>query len=252
MRTWASIRRRFPFRLHRSRGETMLRHARCFLLALGVISAVVQPVFGDDKDLLKSGDASGTPPNLYIVFGNSQTMTQTLTFTGVNFSTFDGDADSPGSKLGAGKRVIRQFVADHHTVFNIGMTAFSRPPNTGDTKIDQKHWIYAPVATDFPAETWGEPIGTFERWGKFGEGPCTNKTVPDCSDRSLVLQLPSGNQSSVTGPFFGSLPGTSSTTCGSGGTACIQISNSERIRIRLTGGKYGHAFTDGTTTTYTL
>ena len=55
----------------------MLRHARCFLLALGVISAVVQPVFGDDKDLLKSGDASGTPPNLYIVFGNSQTMTQT-------------------------------------------------------------------------------------------------------------------------------------------------------------------------------
>src|SRR6266536_2199395 len=135
MPTWASIRRRFPFRLHRSRGENMLRRARYFLLALGLISAVVQPVLGDDKDLLKSGDASGTPPNLLIVFGNSQTMTQTLTFTGVNFSTFDGDADSPGSKLGAAKRVIRQFVFERHTVFNVGLTTFSHNPNVGSIDV---------------------------------------------------------------------------------------------------------------------
>src|SRR2546426_2209969 len=113
----ASIPKRSRFH---SRGHTMLPRARYFLLALGIVSAVVQPVLGDDKDLIKSGSGSGTPPNLLIVFGNSQTMTQTLTFTGVNFSTFDGDADSPGSKLGAAKRVIRQFISDHRTTFNIG------------------------------------------------------------------------------------------------------------------------------------
>jgi hypothetical protein len=74
----------------------MLPRARYFLLALGIVSAVVQPVLGDDKDLLKGG-GGGAPPNLFIVFGNSQTTTQAITFTGTNFSTFDGDADSPGS-----------------------------------------------------------------------------------------------------------------------------------------------------------
>ncbi|HEX9305040.1 MAG TPA: hypothetical protein VGA31_11370 [Thermoanaerobaculia bacterium] len=231
----------------------MLRHARCFLLALGVISAVVQPVLGDDKDLLKSGDASGTPPNLLVVFGNTETTTQSLSvLLNTPMSTWDGDADSASSKLGAAKRVIRQFVADHHTQFNIGLTAFSRPPNNNQTSILQKHWIYAPVATDFPAETWAEPIGTLERWGVGGEGPCTNKTVPVCSDRSPVLTLPSGNAGSLTGPFFGSNPGTAGTTCGSAGMACINLSNNERIRVRITTGKYGDAFTDGTLATYTL
>jgi Tfp pilus tip-associated adhesin PilY1 len=229
----------------------MLRRARYLLLALGVISAVVQPVLGDDKDLLKGG-GGGAPPNLYIVFGNTQTMTQAITFTGSDFSTFDGDADSPGSKLGAGKSVIRQFVAQQHTFFNIGMTAFSRPPNFGSTTINRKHWIYAPVAADFPSETWGEPIGTLERWGLLGEGPCTNKTVPVCIDRSPVLVLPTGSAGSLTGPFFGTNPGTAGTTCGSAGMACINLSNSERIRVRLTGGKYGDAFTDGTLAAYML
>src|SRR5438552_1746268 len=143
----------------------MLRHARCFLLALGVISAVVQPVLGDDKDLLKSGDASGTPPNLLIVFGNSQTMTQTLSFTGVNFSTFDGDADSPRRKVGAAKHVIKQFVFEKHPVFNLGLTTFSHQPNIRAIAVGGKHWIHTPVAVDFPAETWGQPNGTLERWG---------------------------------------------------------------------------------------
>ena len=89
------------------------------LLALALALAFASvPVFGDDKDLLKSS-TSGAPPNLLIVFGNSQTMTQTLTFTGTNFSTFDGDGDSPGSKLGAAKRVIKQFVSDRHASYNI-------------------------------------------------------------------------------------------------------------------------------------
>src|SRR5437879_11462218 len=114
----ASIPRRSQFH---SRGHTMLSRARYFLLALGIVSAVVQPVLGDDKDLLKAG-GGGAPPNLFIVFGNTQTTTQAITFTGSNFSTFDGDADSPGSKLGAAKNVVRQFVSQQHTFFNIGMT----------------------------------------------------------------------------------------------------------------------------------
>jgi hypothetical protein len=151
----------------------MLRTRRSLLAIALATTFVSLPVRGDDKDLLKGGGV-GAPPNLFIVFGNTQTMTQTLTFTGSNFSTFDGDADSPGSKLGAAKRVIRQFVADQHTKFNIGLTAFSRPPNLGSTTINRKHWVYAPVTVDFPSETWGEPIGTLERWGTLGEGPCTN------------------------------------------------------------------------------
>ncbi len=223
------------------------------LLAIALaISFASFPAFGDDKDLLK-GSTIAAPPNLYIVFGNTQTMTQTLTFTGSNFSTFDGDADSPGSKLGAAKRVIRDFLAQRHGSFNIGMTAFSRPPNTGSTSISRKHWIYAPLAVDFPSETWREPIGTLERWGTSGAGPCTSKTVPVCSDRSPVLVLPTSSQANTQGPFFGAPPpGTASTTCGSGGTACINITNSARIRVRLTSGRYGDAFTDGTLTAYTL
>ena len=229
----------------------MLRTRRSLLAIALATTFVSLPVRGDDKDLLKGGGV-GAPPNLFIVFGNTQTMTQTLTFTGSNFSTFDGDADSPGSKLGAAKRVIRQFVADQHTKFNIGLTAFSRPPNLGSTTINRKHWVYAPVTVDFPSETWGEPIGTLERWGTLGEGPCTNKTTPNCSDRSPVLQLPSGNAGSLTGPWFGTNPGTAGTACGSAGMACINLSNNERIRVRLTNGKYGDAFTDGTFSAYLL
>src|SRR5437660_1548467 len=145
----ASIPRRSQFH---SRGHTMLSRARYFLLALGIVSAVVQPVLGDDKDLLKVG-GGGSPPNLFIVFGNTQTTTQAITFTGANFSTFDGDADSPGSKMGAAKSVIRQFLADHHTQFNVGMTSFTRPPNLGSTKITAKHWVYQALDVDFPNDS---------------------------------------------------------------------------------------------------
>ena len=133
-----------------------IRRLLAFALAISFASV---PLFGDDKDLLKGG-GGGSPPNLFIVFGNSRTMTQTLSFTGANFSTFDGDADSPGSKLGASKRVIRQFVSDRHTTYNIGLTTFSHQPNVGAITVGGKHWVYAPLTVDFPGETWAEPIGT--------------------------------------------------------------------------------------------
>ena len=113
------------------------RRLLCIALAISFASV---PAFGDDKDLLKAG-GGGAPPNLFIVFGNTQTTTQAITFSGTNFSTFDGDADSPGSKLGAAKIVVRQFLADNHTLFNVGMTSFARPPNLGSTSISRKHWV---------------------------------------------------------------------------------------------------------------
>ena len=222
-------------------------HRRFLAFALAISFAAV-PAFGDDKDLLK-GNEVGAPPNLYIVFGNSQTMTQTLSFTGSNYSTFDGDADSPGSKLGSAKRVIKDFLGERHTSFNVGMTAFARPPNFGSTTINRKHWIYQAAAVDFPTETWKEPAGTMERWGIFGEGPCTTKTVPVCTDRSLTaIQLPSTVPAPV-GPFFGP---------GGTGEAFIYLDGTttsnatKRIRLTIVTGKYGDAFTDGTLSTYTL
>ena len=221
------------------------RRLLAFTLAISFASV---PLFGDDKDLLKGG-GGGSPPNLFIVFGNSRTMTQTLSFTGANFSTFDGDADSPGSKLGAGKRVIRQFLADHHTRFNVGLTAFSRPPNFGSTNINRKHWSYQAAAVDFPAETWKEPAGTMERWGVLGEGPCTTKTVPACTDRSpFAIQLPSTVAAPV-GPFFGA-GGTGQAFIYLDGTTASNAT--KRIKLTILTGKYGDAFTDGTLTAYKL
>ena len=132
----------------------------------------------DDKDLLKAGSA---PPNVMIVFGNSQTTEQPIQGS---TSAWDGDGDSPASKMGAAKRVVRQFINDKHTGFNFGMTTFSHNPNAGSISISGKHWLYSPLTVDFPLDTWAEPAGTIERWGLNGEGPCTTVTVPACADRS--------------------------------------------------------------------
>ena len=215
--------------------------SKCILslagLALWLASVAA---IADDKDLLKGGAA---PPNMMIVFGNSQTTEQPIQGS---TSAFDGDGDSPASKMGAGKGVIKQFIAARHGLFNIGMTTFAHNPNTGSITITGKHWLYSPLTVDFPKElaagSWGEPIGTIERWGPQGEGPCTNVTVPACMDRSPnFITLPSSG--SVTGPFFGSL---------GGGTAFINLTNSTRIQVTLTAGKYGDAYTDGTLSAYTL
>jgi len=238
----------------------MLPRARYFLLALGIVSAVVQPVLGDDKDLLKAG-GGGAPPNLFIVFGNTQTTTQAITFTGTNFSTFDGDADSPGSKMGAAKIVVRQFLANFHTQFNVGMTAFARPPNLGSTKITKKHWVYEALDVDFPNDSFQEPVGTLSRWGPQGEGPCTNKTVPVCNDRPVPNSpqiVFSGVYANavvpVSPPFFGANP-TGSAFVNLDGTLDNKgeaKNSTKRIRYTIVAGAYGDAFTDGTLTTLLL
>lgn len=223
------------------------RATASLLLALLVAS----PVGADDKDFLRPvGDK--VPPNLLIVFGNSETMTQTISFTGTATSTWDGDGDSPASKLGSAKRVIKQFVTDHGTEYNIGITTFSHDPNAGSVDIERKHWVYEALDTDFPLDTFKEVPGTLSRWGDLGEGPCTSKTVPACTDRSPAIQLTGAySTATVVGPFFGVNP--NATT-----RAYIYLDGStannsrKRIRHTLTAGDYGDAFTDGTLATLSI
>ena len=188
----------------------------------------------DDKDLLVHTTA---PANLMIIFGNSQTTTQPILGS---TSSWDGDADSPASKMGAAKRVLARFVRDKAGQFNFGLSSFSHNPNTGSITIFRKHWLYSPVTVDYPSESWKEPIGTIERWGNLSTGPCTNITIPSCTDRSPgYISLPSS--ATVVGPFFG---------VGGGGSAYIYLDGSsstatKRIRVQLKAGKYGDAYTDG-------
>ena len=198
-------------------------------------------VLADDKDLLKT---SAAPPNLMIIFGNSQTLQQPILGSS---SAWDGDADSPGSKMGAAKRVIKQFVNDRTTVANVGLSTFAHNPNAGSIQLFGKHWLYAPLVTDFPLEPWREPAGTINRWGKNGEGPCTNRTVPSCTDRSPGYITLASSNATVVGPFFGPA---------GGGTAYIYLdgnasSATKRIQWNLTAGKYGDAYTNGSLTIYT-
>ena len=160
----------------------MTRRTR-LLIALSLAVTTALPVAADDKDFLRPVGES-VPPNLLIVFGNSQTLTQTISFTGTATSTWDGDGDSPASKMGSAKRVIQQFVADHSADYNIGLTSFSHDPNAGSVDIGQKHWVYEAMETDFPGDTFAEAPGTLSRWGPAGEGPCTTNVTPVCTDRS--------------------------------------------------------------------
>jgi Tfp pilus tip-associated adhesin PilY1 len=214
-------------------------------LAIALVSATLsfgEPVRADDKDLLKRVTA---PPNLFIVFGNSQTTEQPILGSS---SAWDGDADSPASKMGAAKRVIRQFVLDKRGFFNVGLTSFSHDPTAGSIGITGKHWLYAPLTTDFPSETWKEPAGTVGRWGKSGEGPCTNRTVPICTDRSLSYITLASSTALAVGPFFGNL---------GGGTAYVYLNGSastatQRVKETLVAGSYGDAYTDANLSTLSL
>ncbi len=207
----------------------------------------------DDKDLLKA--TGKAPPNVLIVFGNSQTTEQPV--QGVA-SAWDGDADSPASKLGAAKAVLKQFILDKHSTFNIGLTGFSHGADAGSVRLDGKHWLYSPLTEDFPNQPWKEPAGTIERWGLHGEGPCTSVAVPACADRSPSITLPSGVAGAV-GPFFG--PPNPST--GATAEAYIYLDGTvdnkgnpknatKRIAVTLIAGKYGDAYTDGTLSALTL
>jgi Tfp pilus assembly protein, tip-associated adhesin PilY1 len=208
-------------------------------LALWMASAVA---IADDKDLLKKGAA---PANMMIVFGNSQTTEQPILATA---SAWDGDADSPTSKMGAAKRVVRQFISAKHTTFNIGMTTFAHNPNAGSITISGKHWLYSPLTKDFPGELWAEPAGTIERWGLKGEGPCTNLTVPVCTNLSPNINLTGGGIEAGSF-FFGSL-GTSTAYICLDGTKCNESpankdNATKRLKVTLTKGKYGDAYMTG-------
>ena len=217
-------------------------------LALCISSAAAT---ADDKDLLKRGTA---PPNLLIVFGNSQTTEQPIQGSA---SAWDGDADSPVSKMGAAKAVLKQFIQEKHTNYNIGVSAFSHGSSSSNVAVTSKSWLYSPLTVDFPNQSWKEPVGTIERWGLQGEGPCTSVTTPACTDRSPnFVTLPPGVAGAV-GPFFG-VPTTPPTPAfiyldGTIANNGQPKNATQRIQVTLLPvGKYGDAFTDGTLSTYTL
>jgi len=224
---------------------------RLFLLAGLVLLMSSAVATADDKDLLKAGSA---PPNILIVFGNSQTTEQPILGSA---SAWDGDADSAFSKMGAAKQVLQRFINAKSSTFNIGMTSFSHNPNAGSITISGKHWLYSPLSVDFPNQTWKEPIGTIERWGPNGEGPCygTGGTVPACADRSpAYVNLPAGAAFEAGTTFFGSQGAGTAYIC-LDGTKCNDGNKdnaTKRIQVTLTMGKYGDAFTDGTLSTYTI
>ena len=194
---------------------------------------------------------------MLIVFGNSQTTEQPIQGSS---SAWDGDADSPASKMAAAKAVLRHFISNKHTTLNIGMSAFSHGPDAGSVTLTGKSWLYSPLTVDFPNQSWKEPAGTIERWGTQGEGPCTNLTklnVNDppgsCTDRSPnFVTLPAGVAGAV-GPFFGAptapafiyLDG----TIGNNGQP---KDATKRIQVTLPGGQYGDAYMDGTLSTYKI
>jgi hypothetical protein len=235
--------------------EKMNRTTR--LLLVLCLALATRPAAADDKDLLRPTGLS-VPANLYIVFGNSQTTTQTLSaLTGSPMSTWDGDADSPSSKLGASKIVLRQFITDFSPKYNIGMTAFSRPPNVGTT-INRKHWVYQSLDTDFPNDSFREPVGTLERLGPRGEGPCTSKTVPACtavSTNYINFVAPYQGAFVASNSFFFGPTGTDPAYINLDGTVDSQgraRNSTKRIKHTIVTGKYGDAFTDGTLTNLTL
>lgn len=218
-----------------------LRRTSFVVLLTAVVFLASDGARGDDKDLLKRGSA---PPNLLIVFGNSQTTQQPILGSA---SAWDGDGDSPASKMGAAKRVIRRFVQEKRGLFNMGMTTFSHDPNAGSISLRGKHWLYAPLTTDYPSESWREPVGTIGRWGRSGEGPCTNNTVPVCTDRSPAYMTLAAT-ATVVGPFFGNL-GAGNAFLYLNGTSSTAT---QRIKYTLIAGAYGDAYADGTFATLSI
>ena len=74
---------------------TLRRRVGIAIALASTALAFGQSARADDKDLLKRSTA---PPNLLIVFGNSQTTEQPLMGSS---SAWDGDGDSIASKMGA-------------------------------------------------------------------------------------------------------------------------------------------------------
>ncbi|HYK40812.1 MAG TPA: hypothetical protein VE007_00375 [Thermoanaerobaculia bacterium] len=216
------------------------RPVRPALAAVLAAAAATSFLLADDKDLLKRGSV---PPNVLIVFGNSQTTNQPILGSA---SAWDGDADSPASKMGAAKRILRQFVADKRGNFNIGLTSFAHNPNAGSISIYGKHWLYSPLTSDFPSESWNEPAGTIERWGPSGEGPCTNLQVPSCVGSAPFLNLAAN--ATVVGPFFGPLGAVTGYVYLNGNAS----NATRRVRWTLSRGRYGDAFADGTLSSFPL
>lgn len=228
----------------------MERSTRITALLCAVALAAAPAALADDKELLRRTTAGA--PNILIIFGNSQTTTNPLDALTDNAAAWDGDADSPYSKMGLSKRVLRDFVRAKGGVANFGLTRFASNPNAGAISLAGKHFLYqnaADIVVTAGAASLTIPAGVIWRWGKYGEGPCTDKTVPSCTAISTsYVELPSTAPADYRAGtyFFGERKANVYQE------AFLVLSNSARVRATLTQGIYGDAYTDGTLSAYTL
>lgn len=204
----------------------------------------------DDKDLLKR---QSVKPNILLVFGNSLTTANPLDALSDGARAWDGDADSPNSKMGLSKRVVRRFVQQRTGAANFGITRFSSAPNAGAIAVTSKHFLYQNIDT-FTLTGGGNkfelPRSVVWRFGPKGEGPCTNKTVPSCQGVSPAIPLPSNAPADYQdgSVFFGSF------AAGAYAPAYLYLNSNKtaRVEVRITTGRYGDAYTDGSLSALTL
>lgn len=228
----------------------MRRSNRTTALAAAALLALLVPLAAraDDKDLLKR---QAVKPNILLIYGNSQTTSNPLDALSANARAWDGDADSPNSKMGLSKRVVRRFVQQRVGAANFGLTRFASAPNAGAISFTQKHFLYQnidPLTLSGSGNTFTLQRGVIWRLGPKGEGPCTTKTVPSCAVVSPAIALPSNAPSDYRqgSSFFGAR------TAGSYAPGYLYFSNNARVEARLTTGLYGDAYTDGSLSTLTL
>lgn len=147
------------------------------VLALSTVLAIGFHVRGDDKDLLKKGSA---PPNVMVILSNTDSMKYMPYLQGsppnlINLPTDGQYGDSPASKFGLAKAAFSLVVQQNRSRFNFGLSWYS----FHGEQVFRKHFSYqltgnqtiAGAAYDFPGDTFKEAVGTFEEWGKLGNGP---------------------------------------------------------------------------------
>ena len=207
----------------------MDRFPRLLLLSIGGALALTASGLADDKDLLKKGLA---PPNVMVIISNASAMKYMPYVQGQTPSLPpDGQyQDSPVSKFGLMKGVLRQVVQQNSWRFNFGLSWYSYHQES----VAHKYWSYQltsnvtiPGATfDFPNDGFQEAMGTYEEWGTLGNGP-----IASTSGSSEVFGIAGVT---LAGPWFGDVAAAGiCATSSCPGFAFEKIDATHRVAVHL-------------------
>jgi hypothetical protein len=199
-----------------------------FLLA-GVIGGAL-PGLADDKDLLKQGSAS---PNVMVIISNTNSM-QYLPYVQGTTPTVPPDGqyqDSPVSKFGLAKGVLREVIQLNSFRFNFGISWYSYHQES----VSHKYWSYRftqnatilGAAYDYRGDAFAVPVGTYEEWGTTGGGPILTAGTTETFGVAGTTLVAS---------WFGDHPASATGTCTTGtcvGYAIESIDNSHRVAVHL-------------------